>query len=171
MSEAASSDLNCPYCPKQYKRKGWIADHIIKNHENVLMLEQNMTYMQQAAVDQSHQEAILNLSENPFFDPEEDTHDQRQTSTPTGTLLELLEVENNKTVLEVSSQLINQAGATVKLVDEATIRRPAPVPLCDKATKFVRKNQDTLPLTLTQVLPTLDWTSQLDNSILQTDIC
>ena len=70
----------------------------------------------------------MNLLENPFFDPEEDTHNQRQTSTPTGTLLELLEVENNETVLEVSSQLNNRAGATVNLVDEATTQRPAPVP-------------------------------------------
>ena len=103
MSEAAPSDLKCPYCPKQYKRRGWIAEHIAKNHENIVLLEQNMTYMQQAAVDQSHQEAILNLSENPFFDPDKVARTERLTSTPAGTI-EILEVANNKTVEDITSQ-------------------------------------------------------------------
>ena len=164
MSEAALSDLNCPYCPKQYKRRGWIVEHIAKNHENIVLLEQNMTYMQQAAVDLSHQEAISNLSENPLFDSEELNNSIRQTSTPTGTL-EILEIQNNKTLLDVTSQLSKSTETTVNPVDTPSSPRPYQVPLCDKATNFVRKNQATLPLTLTQVLPTLDWTSELDNSI------
>ena len=164
MSEAAPSDLNCPYCPKQYKRRGWIAEHIAKNHENLVLLEQNMTYMQHAAIDQSHQEAMLNLSENPFFESDEVTHTERQTSTPAGTV-EILEVANNETLVDITNQLRKPAETTVNPVDTHTSQRPPQVPLCDKATSFVRTNQASLPLTLTQVLPTLDWTSQLDKSI------
>ena len=167
--------MDCPYCDKQYKRKGWLADHIFKKHENAVLLAQHMSTMLDHANDQSQQEAMLNIHDNPFW---EGVEAPVPTSTPkpaAPTLLlankessEKLVVVDNENVMDVLVQLEREEQeTTANPVDSPSTLKTNPVPLCSKASQFVRNHRTSLPTTFTQILPTLDWTQELDNSLLQ----
>ena len=76
-----TDEFNCVYCEKRYKNRGWLANHINKKHEDAQLLEKDMTVLRDNAQDISHREAVLNLSENPFWDNDEQVS-QGPTSTP-----------------------------------------------------------------------------------------
>ena len=173
-----ADDLNCPYCDKIYQRKGWLPDHIAKKHENAALLSQNMSVMIGHAHDQSNQEAMLNIHNNPLWEGIEDGPVLATTSTPNPTdqsnrvsnieRIEKLTITNNEEATDILIQLENEETETrTNPVDSPSTPRTTIVPLCPNATQFVRQHQASLPLTLTQVLPTLDWTQELNHSLLQ----
>ena len=60
--------MNCPFCEKKYDNRGWLPKHIKQHHENTFLLDNNMTYIQAAALDESCQAAGLNNPKNPFWE-------------------------------------------------------------------------------------------------------
>ena len=77
------SKLTCPYCDKKYNNRGLLTKHIKQFHENALLLDQNMTVLQEVANDESCLAAGLNLSENPLGNEPEKNYFSTLTSTPT----------------------------------------------------------------------------------------
>ena len=73
---------NCVYCEKQYKHRGWLANHIKKKHEDAHQLDEDMTVLRDNALDLSTKEAALDLSENPFWENDVPILPPGPTSTP-----------------------------------------------------------------------------------------
>ena len=80
-----SEEFNYIYCEKRYKKSGWLAGHIKKNHDDSYQLDKDMTIMRDNALDISNREAILNLSENSPWDSE-DSPAPVPTSTPNASM-------------------------------------------------------------------------------------
>ena len=119
-----ADDLNCPYCDKIYQQKGWLPDHIAKKHENAALLSQNMSVMLGHAHDQSNQEAMLNIHDNPLWEGIEDDLVPATTSTPNPTVqsnrvpstdrIEKLTITNNEEATDLLVQLENEDTETRK---------------------------------------------------------
>ena len=62
------SELNCPYCEKKYNNRGFPPKHIKQHHENSYLLDNNMSVLRSAALDESRIEAEFDNHENPFWD-------------------------------------------------------------------------------------------------------
>ena len=75
-------EFNCVYCEKRYKKRGWLASHIAKKHDDTYLLEKDMTTMRDYAHDLSQEEAANNLSENPMWQPDDLNNTLAPTSTP-----------------------------------------------------------------------------------------
>ena len=104
--------FDCPYCDKKYVRGGFLPSHISKYHEDALLLDQNMTAINEIVADLSTQEAGLNLSENPFYDDIDEAGLNTSENPP---------VENQENTAPPRSTSTPSAAA--------------PVPLCPKANK------------------------------------
>ena len=79
---AEANQFNCVYCEKSYKHRGWLAKHIMKKHDDAQQLDNEMTVLQDNALDLSNKEAALNLSDNSPWENTILVASPRPSSTP-----------------------------------------------------------------------------------------
>ena len=103
MSE--TEEYNCVYCEKTYKRRGWLAGHIMKKHEDCNLLDKDMTVLRDNANDISTKEACLDLSDNTNWNEPEYTNLSGPTSTPKAPTIVPLCQTANKYVIEKAKTL------------------------------------------------------------------
>ena len=129
--------VNCTHCDKKYKTKGWLSNHMSRNHKDALLLEQENTMILMNAHDLSCQEAMLNLSDNPIWEGLDPWGEDQTEATP----------KPSEIPTSTPSANLN-------------------VPLCSKASENIVQKEKTLPASfLANLLPPPAFLEELDRSL------